>query len=204
MSEMIRQARKRHGLTIYELATRLSITAGAVSQIEKSERDGVIRLSTLQKALGVLGEEVQMSVRAMTMSSRRLMSARAAAASINAELELGDTDAALRLTAQAIEHFRLASTSNEIADFLRKPTPIADARWNNLLATAVRWDAQRRGIAAPEWTRQPPLEQEWMPGINTDPSPKYKDYIRANAEPAFLAQNILMRERDLGTPPVAR
>lgn len=199
MESLIRAARERQLITIYELAERLKITPGAISHLEKSERAGTIKIATLRRTLQALGEDLMLTSKPTTMRSRRLMSARAAAKAINKELAAGDSDAALRLANQAIEHFRQTLTSSEISDFLRKPEAIKDIRWDTLLATAIRWDCLRRGIPAPTWTRKPPLHAEWMPGVDTTPSEEFTAFIRAQAEPAFLEQGILMRERDFIT-----
>jgi transcriptional regulator with XRE-family HTH domain len=199
MTSMIREARQRHRLTIYELAARLDITPGAVSHLEKSERAGTIKIVTLRRALEVMGEDLQLTAKPSPMKSKSLMSARTAAVAINHELRAGDNDAALRLAIQAIDHFRQAQTSCEIADFLHKPAPIEDIRWDTLLATAIRWDATRRGIDAPGWTKRPPLPCDWIPGVNTNPSEEFADVIRQQAEPDFLEHRILMRARDFDT-----
>lgn len=199
MTRMIREARERHHITIYELARRLQITPGAISHLEKSERAGTIKVASLRRALEAIGESLELASKPMTMKSRRLMSARTAAESINKELRAGDNDAALRLTTQAIDHFRQAKTSSEIADFLRKPATIDDARWDTLLATAIRWDSKRRGIAPPNWTKRAPLATHWMPGVDIAPSAEYASLIRQQAEPEFLEHGILIRERDFTT-----
>jgi transcriptional regulator with XRE-family HTH domain len=199
MTSMIREARERHRITIYELAERLQITPGAISHLEKSERAGTIKIATLRRALQAIGEDLEMASKPITMKSRHLMSARTAAEAINKELKAGDSDAALRLTTQAIDHFRQAKTSSEIADFLRKPAPIEDGNWDTLLATAIRWDSKRRGIKAPGWTKRPPLRIDWMPGADTTPSTEYANFIRQQAEPEFLEHRILIRERDFTT-----
>lgn len=199
MTSLIRKARERHRITIYQLAKRLQITPGAISHLEKSERAGTIKIATLRRALQAIGEDLEMASKPITMRSRHLMSARTAAEAINKELKAGDSDAALRLTTQAIDHFRQAKTSSEISDFLRKPATIDDSKWDTLLATAIRWDSNRRGIMAPAWTKRPPLSIDWIPGMDTTPSEEYVNFIRAQAEPEFLEHRILMRERDFTT-----
>lgn len=199
MSSLIRTARNRAGLSIYDLAERLGVTAGAVSQLEQSERAGTIKLASLERALDAVGERLQISTTPATMAQRHLMSARTAAQGIDEELRAADAAAALRLTIQAIDHFRQATSENEIADFLKKPAPIADPRWDTLLATTVAWEARRRDIAPPRWTRRPPLEHEWIPGPDSDFSPGYIDFLRSTAEPEFLERGIVLRARDLAT-----
>ncbi|MCS5713504.1 helix-turn-helix domain-containing protein [Herbiconiux sp. CPCC 205716] len=199
MSDLIRTARRRLGLSIYGLAERLDVTAGAVSQLERSERAGTIKLATLERALLALGERLTTSSSPSTMSDRHLLTARAAAEAIGAELRSSDPSAALRLTSQALDHFRQARSENEIADFLEEPDETGDERWDTLLATAVAWEAAGRGLAAPPWTSRPPLAEEWVPGPEIDHSREYLDFLKATAEPAFLEKGIVMRARDLAT-----
>ncbi|WP_382306576.1 hypothetical protein [Herbiconiux sp. UC225_62] len=197
MSDLIRTARARAGASIYDLAARLGVTAGAVSQLEQSERAGTIKVASLQRALEALGERLHVSATPATMAERHLMTARTAAQAIDAEIEAGDPAAALRLTVQALDHFRRADSENEIADFLKKPPTIRDTRWDTLFATAVAWEAERRGIIAPRWTRRAALEHEWMPGQDSGYSARYIDFVKSDAEPEFLQRGIVIREKDL-------
>ncbi|MCS5720014.1 helix-turn-helix domain-containing protein [Herbiconiux sp. CPCC 205763] len=197
MSDLIRTARARSGMSIYDLAPRLGVTAGAVSQLERSERAGTIKLASLERALDALGERLHISTTPATMAEKHLMSARSAARAIDAELKAADPAAALRLTTQAIDHFRRADSENEIADFLKKPPAISDPRWDTLFATAVAWDAARRGITPPRWTMKPALEREWVPGPDSGYSARYVELIKSTAEPEFLERGIVIREKDL-------
>ena len=199
MSDLIRAARATAGISIYELASRLDVTAGAISQLEQSERAGTIKLSSLERALLALGERLRLSSTPALMADRHLLTARTAAHAIDAELEAADEAAALRLTTQALDHFRRATTESEIADFLRKPSTLSDPRWDTFFATAIAWDAARRGIDPPRWTRKPALEEEWIPGPDADYSPAYIEFLKSSAEPDFLDRGIVIRERDLAT-----
>lgn len=51
----IKRARISRGITVRELAKRLGVTPGAVSQMERSEAKGTIQLGTLRRALGAMG-----------------------------------------------------------------------------------------------------------------------------------------------------
>ncbi|WP_291056628.1 helix-turn-helix transcriptional regulator [Herbiconiux sp.] len=197
MSDHIRAARNRGGLSIYDLAASLGVTAGAVSQLEQSERAGTIKVASLERALAALGENLHTSTSRITMAQRNLMTARTAARAIESELSASDPAAALRLTIQAIDHFHRASSDNEIQDFLKKPAPLADERWDTFFATAVGWGATRRGVTPPRWTKRPPLLHEWVPGPDDTYSPGYVDFLRIDAEPEFLERGIVIRERDL-------
>ena len=52
----IRRARLAHGVGVRELARRLGVTPGAVSQMERSEAKGVIQMDTLQRALAAVND----------------------------------------------------------------------------------------------------------------------------------------------------
>jgi transcriptional regulator with XRE-family HTH domain len=197
MSDTIRDARSRHGLTIYQLADRLGVTAGAISQLEQSERSGAIKLASLDRALAAMGERLHISASPGTMADRHLMTARSAARAIDDELAASDEASALRIAVQSLEHFRSARTENEIADFLKRPERLRDVRWDTFLATAVAWEAERLGRAAPRWTRRSPLAEEWVPGPDVQHAPDYVAHLRASAEPRFLDVGIVVRERDL-------
>lgn len=197
MSTHIRDTRKRLGMTIYDLADKLGVTPGAISQMERSERNETIQISTLKRALKAMGADLSTEAQDAPMAARYLLTARTAAASMARELAANDEDTALRIAIQSLDHFRRARTRAEIHDFLRTPPLIGDDRWDTLLATAIAWDAKRRGIRPPAWTRKPALPEEWLPATIGRPAERYLDMIREAAEPELLEKGILMREKDL-------
>lgn len=54
----IKRARLRHGLTVRDLAAMLDVTPGAVSQLERSEAAGKIRVDKLRNALAHMGTDL--------------------------------------------------------------------------------------------------------------------------------------------------
>lgn len=54
----IRRVRTAKGIGVRELARRMNVTPGAVSQWERSEANRTIQVDTLQRALMALGEEL--------------------------------------------------------------------------------------------------------------------------------------------------
>ncbi len=196
MSRHIRDTRKRLGMSIYDLAEKLGITAGAVSQMERSEFEETIQISTLKRALKAMGADLTTDAQDAPMTARHLLTARSAAATIARELADHDEGTALRITIQALDHFRHARTREEILDFLRQPETTGDDRWDTLLATAVAWDAKRRKIRPPSWTQKPALQEEWLPGAPDRPTKRYLEMIRLSSAPEFRDKGILMRERD--------
>ena len=197
MSTHIRDTRKRLGMTIYDLADKLGVTAGAISQMERSERDETIQMSTLKRALKAMGADLSTKALDAPMATKHFLTARTAAASMARKLAEHDEATALRIAIQSLDHFRHARTRAEIQDFLRAPATTGDDRWDTLLATAIAWDAKRRKIRPPAWTRKPTLHEEWLPATSGRPAERYLDMIRQASEPEFREKGILMRGRDL-------
>jgi hypothetical protein len=107
--------------------------------------------------------EVGRLLREISQPARTWMTARDAAEAIKGELERGDEDFALRTLIGAINDFRGLRDPAETKDFLRRPRPTGDRRWDTLLAAAVAQTCRRREIPAPKWTRRAPLESWWFP-----------------------------------------
>lgn len=95
--------------------------------------------------------------------ARTWMTARDAAEAIKGELEQGDDDFALRTLIGAINDFRGLADPAQTQEFLRRPRPTGDRRWDTLLAASVARACRRRGVPAPMWTRRTPLKSWWFP-----------------------------------------
>jgi len=107
--------------------------------------------------------EVGRLLREIEAAARTWMTARNVAEAIKDELQHGDDDFALRTLIGAINDFRDLRDPVEIQDFLRRPRPTGDRRWDTLLAAAVARACRQRGVTAPKWTRRAPLESWWFP-----------------------------------------
>jgi hypothetical protein len=107
--------------------------------------------------------EVSRILRETGEPARTWMTARNASEAIKEELQKGDEDFALRTLITAISDFRDLSDPAEIQEFLRRPRPTGDRRWDTLLAAAVGLACRRRGVSAPKWNRRAPLESWWFP-----------------------------------------
>ncbi len=68
----IRQVRTAKGIGVRELARRMNVTPGAVSQWERSEANRTIQVDTLQRALRALGEELVTETRSVGGDGLRL------------------------------------------------------------------------------------------------------------------------------------
>ncbi len=107
--------------------------------------------------------EVSRLLREIGSPARTWLTARLAAEAIKDELQRGDEDFALRTLVGAINDFRGLSQPVEIQEFLRRPRPTGDRRWDTLIAAAIAQACRRRGVPAPKWTRRAPLESWWFP-----------------------------------------
>ena len=63
MVNVIREARERHGVGVRELARRCDVAPATVVGWEASATAGTIQLSTLERALGALGESPRVGTR---------------------------------------------------------------------------------------------------------------------------------------------
>jgi hypothetical protein len=107
--------------------------------------------------------EVGRILRESEAARRSWMTARTVAEAIKTEVQRGDDDFALRMLVQAINDFRNLSAPDDIEDFLRRPRPTGDLRWDTLLAAAVARACRKRDLPPPAWTRRKPLKSWWFP-----------------------------------------
>jgi transcriptional regulator with XRE-family HTH domain len=186
MTDSIRSTRKRKGLKMATLANALGISESAVSQMEKSERDGTIRIETLQRALGAMGEELM-----LTSSERSSMSKYAPARvahELASTLSAGNKSTAMRLLTFATN--ALADRKSELteSELATPPMPLPDPAWDSFARALYR---RAYGQGAPGWTKPYKLAQ---PQYLLD-EPVFRR--RADRSPALELRklNILIDER---------
>ena len=102
-------------------------------------------------------------MREIDAARRTWMTVRDAADAIKSELRTGDDEFALRTLVQAISDFRTLRSADDIEEFLRRPRPTGDRRWDTLLAAAVARACRKRRLHPPIWTRRQPLGSWWFP-----------------------------------------
>lgn len=107
--------------------------------------------------------EVGRLLHEIDVAARTWMTARDAAEAIKGELGQGDEDFALRTLIGAINDFRGLRDLAEVQEFLRRPRPTGDQRWDTLLAASVAQACRRREISPPKWTHRTPLKAWWFP-----------------------------------------
>jgi transcriptional regulator with XRE-family HTH domain len=189
MSELIRSGRKAQGISVNELARRLKVTPGAISQIERSEREGTIKLQTLQAALRALGEELLLSS-TKTSPLSRYAPARLAS-SLSQAIDKGDETFALRLITEATQAIRENPDEITRAELESPPPPLPDERWDQFFRAMYK-QAMPSG-RKPAWTRTRRLTEPWF--MSKYPVLRERAH---NSTPSFLKRlNIYIDERSL-------
>lgn len=157
MSDLIRTTRNELGLTGAELATRLGVTIGAVSQMERSEREGTIKLDTLDRALVAMGR--RLTIRAAPATAYVDYTPAAVTDQVNEALDDRDGSYALRLITHAASVVRDDVDQLSDDELRDRPSQIKDARWEQLFR-AVYGDAipERR---RPDWATPSKLNRRW-------------------------------------------
>lgn len=157
MSNLIQANRQRLGVTGAELARRLGITQGAISQLEKSEREGTIRVESLERALAAMGGRLQYSVTEERPLGR--YAAEAVTDEINAALDSGDEAYAFRVLTRAAQVVK--QRGDELGDHeLSRQSVIKDPKWESLFA-AVYGQAIPR-TEKPGWAMPRRLSRPWF------------------------------------------
>ena len=157
MTDLIRTAREELGLTGSDLAERLGVTVGAISQMERSERVGRIKLETLERALDAMGR--RLSIGMSPDSAYADYTPAAVTDQINIALDERDTSYALRLISHAASVLKDEPDKITDTELRTRPSQIKDARWEQLFR-AVYGDAipaERR----PEWAKPAKLNRRW-------------------------------------------
>lgn len=157
MSDLIRTTREGLGLTGADLAGRLGVTVGAISQMERSEREGRIRLDTLERALETMGR--RLSIGTSPDSPYADYTPAALTDQVNDALDERDGSYALRLITHAASVLKEDAGKLTDAELRTRPSQIKDDRWEQLFR-AVYGDAipeQRR----PDWAAPARLNRRW-------------------------------------------
>lgn len=159
MASTIKATRRAAGITVKELATRLNVTPSAVSQMERSESEGTIKLNTLREALEAMGSSLRITAGAEGRMSR-YAPYRVADSLADSLLNDSDPTFPLRLLTHAIKELSDNPLEIDPIEVEIAPTPLPDKRWDTLMRAAYA-----NAIAArdrPAWTRASKLSEPWF------------------------------------------
>ncbi len=190
MTSTIKATRRAAGITVKELATRLNVTPSAVSQMERSESEGTIKLNTLREALEVMGSSLRITAGAEGRMSR-YAPYRVADSLADALLHDSDPTFPLRLLTHAIKELSDNPLEIDPIEVEIAPTPLPDKRWDTLMRAAYA-----HAIPAgnrPAWTRASKLSEPWF----LSEYPALRERAKETT-PAYLRRlNIFVDERSL-------
>lgn len=145
---LVRESRRRAGLTQQALAERAATTQSAVAAYEGgAKQPSVATVDRLVRAAGLT-----VTWRLVPTSAPLV----AAAQRIEATLRRGDEAEALRHVAELIVEIEArTSPDRRAAELAVEPPSTGDRRWDALLAGVVEWLAHRAAVRTPAWTGLP-------------------------------------------------
>lgn len=188
MSNLIHTSRTELGVSNAELARRIGVTPGAVSQLERSEREGTIRWNSLERALSALGRRPQ--VRVVEALPGADYGAEAITNAINRALDSGDETFALRLLTRAAQVVRESPVERH-DEMATRWSRIADPQWEVLFGAV--YGAALAIKHKPGWAYPARLPRRWY----VSQFPALRERARHTTPEALRALNIYLDERSL-------
>ena len=188
MSNLIQTTRLRLGVTGAELALRMGITQGAVSQLERSEREGTIRLETLERALASMGRRVGYA--SVEESPLARYGAEAVTDDINAALDSGSETFALRVLTRAVQV--ITDRSDEFCEQnLARESVIKDRKWEALFGALYGQALPVKD--KPTWATPRRLSRPWY----VSQFEPLRERAKTSTPPELRRLNIFVDERSL-------
>lgn len=190
MASTIKSIRLAQGISVSELAKRLGVTPSAISQLERSEDEGTIKLKSLREALSAMNAGLRLTAGPETPMSK-YAPYRVAESMIDALVSDQDPTFALRLLTHATKVIADNLEAIDHAELEIAPTPLPDLAWDTLMRSS--YAHALRGSRRPAWTRTSKLAQPWFvsqfPALRERAKSSTPDYLRS--------LNIFIDERSL-------
>jgi transcriptional regulator with XRE-family HTH domain len=186
----IKATRRAAGITVKELAMRLNVTPSAVSQMERSEAEGTIKVNTLREALEAMGSSLRMTAGVNERMSR-YAPYRVADSLTDSLLKDSDPTFPLRLLTHAIKELSDNASEIDPVEVEIAPTPLPDHRWDTLMRAAYAHAIPARD--RPAWTRTSKLPEPWF----LSEYPALRERAKRNTPDYLRRLNIFVDERSL-------
>lgn len=190
MASTIKSIRLAAGISVNDLAKRLEVTPSAVSQLERSEAEGTIKLNSLREALAAMGANLRLTAGAEGRMSR-FAPYRVADSLAESLLLSPDSTYPLRLLTHAVKELSDNAEIVDPSEIELAPTVLPDKRWDTLMRASFGHALPKS--KRPAWTKARRLEEPWF--ISEFPA------LRERAKrttPAHLRRlNIFIDERSL-------
>ncbi len=156
-ADLIRESRRRRGLTQRALAEQAGTAQSAVAAYEGgAKQPSVATVDRLVRAAGLA-----VTWRLVPTSAPLV----ATALGIEAALEREDAAEALRHVAEVVAEIDERTPPERLdAELAVEPPTTGDRRWDALLAGVVEWLAHRHAVRTPAWTVLPErfLDEWWF------------------------------------------
>jgi transcriptional regulator with XRE-family HTH domain len=195
-STLLRDARRRAGISQAEVSRRSGIEQSTISRIEAATSDP--GWETMTAALEASGWTVKIE-RSPTAS---LIPTREIAKSIRGWLRGGEEWTAMLDMVEAAGRIRALGALPEGGLprwAVEEPASTGDRKWDTLLATGLAYSIEMIGGTPETWMDNvPPLSEPTML-TRDDPGDEYRARLRVQTPARFLAKNILTRDRDWTT-----
>jgi transcriptional regulator with XRE-family HTH domain len=190
MASTIKSTRLAAGITVNELAKRLGVTPSAISQLERSETEGTIKLNSLREALAAMGANLRLTAGAENRMSR-YAPYRVAESLADSLISSKDSTFPLRLITHAAKELRDNAELVDPTEIALAPTALPDKRWDTLMRACFA-DALPRS-KRPAWTKASKLAEPWF----VSEFPVLRERAK-NTTPEYLKRlNIFIDERSL-------
>lgn len=183
----LRDARRRAGLTLRQVATAAGTAETNVAAYERGTKTP--NRATLTRLLDVIAAGAGSPIH-----SQLLLTVPAAAAAIRSGLRAGaGTAELLRLVREMRTHAGLVRTAAEKRAFFAAPTTTGDQRWDAMLAGVVEDWALTHETPPPQWSRGHALPTFWFVGS----SPSLQAFAFAHSPMSLQVRGVLVDPADL-------
>ena len=179
MATTIKSTRLAAKVSVNELADRLGVTPSAISQLERSEIEGTIKMKSLSDALSALGASLRVTAGPETRMSR-YAPYRVADSMALSLLSERDGTFPLRLLTHATKELSENLAELDQTEIDLAPTPLPDERWDALMRAEYA-RAIPKG-KRPAWARAKRLAEPWFvseyPALRERAKKSTPDYLR--------------------------
>lgn len=190
MASTIKSTRLASGISVNELAKRLGVTPSAISQLERSESEGTIKLNSLREALAAMGANLRLTAGAENRMSR-YAPYRVAESLAESLISSRDSTYPLRLITHAAKELSDNADLVDPSEIDLAPTALPDKRWDTLMRASFANALPRS--KRPAWTKTTKLAEPWFisefPALRERATKTTPDYLRR--------LNIFIDERSL-------
>jgi len=189
VSTTIKSTRRSQGITVTELAARLGVTPSAITQLEKSEADGTIKLNSLTEALSAMSATLRLSAGAENAMSD-YAPYRVAEALSSSLIEKANPAFTLRLLTEAVQQISQRPQECDATDLEIAPTPLPEVAWDTLMRALY---AQSIPGRKPSWTKTNRLPEPWF----VSQFPSMRERAKATTPDYLKRLNIFIDARSL-------